>query len=403
VSLNINPSTSEQRKQLFAEVFLSKTNVLNKITDNSIANGLAYGVSKVSGKAEKDIIQALSQIFPDDAFSTNLDACSQIFGIATRFGAGQSSTYVRVVGTPGTVYTAGVNVFSSNTGIQFTIEKTVVIGSFGFSYVPVRSIDSGISTKVGPGTITSVTPAPTGHQFCVNEYEATGGRDQESDTDYRQRIKNGPDILAKGTVAAIEQAFMLINSNVLKVMYQGINSKGQLQLAIITQNGIALNTLELNTLLIQAEEFFGLSELKPFGRRSYGVNIYNVSIQPIDVSFRCSLQASAIADNVRIAIQTNMSKYLDPRFFQPGIDRVDWVNLLELARNAPGMKSVPDFTFYPNMDIPTDPNSIVRIRGFEMLNLDGSIINNSTGAFNPVYYPANNIDFNYWASVLKTI
>jgi hypothetical protein len=404
MSLNISPSTAAQRKQLFVEILLSKTNKINKVSDNAITNAMAYGVGKVSGKAEKDIIQALSQLFPDDAWSTGLDQCAQNFGITTRFGASVSSTYVRVVGAAGTVYTAGVNVFSSNTGVQFNIEKTVVIGSSGFAYVPVRSITTGSSSNVDPGTITSITPTPTGHQFCVNEYQALGGRDQESDIDYRQRIKNGPDILAKGTIAAIEQAFMLINGNILEVIYQGINGSGQLQLAIVTQNGIALNDAEIDTLLVQAETFFGLAELRPFGRKSYGVNIYNINVQPIDVSFRCQLQPSAIADNVRIAIQVAMSKYVDPRYFQSGIDYVDWTVLLELARNVSGMKNVPDTYFYPNANVPTDPNSIIRIRGFEMLNLDGSIINNSTGSFNPVYYPnVGLIDFNYWASVLKTI
>ncbi len=137
MSLNITPSSTEQRKQLFAEILLSKTTKINKISDNSVVSGVAYGIAKVSGKAEKDIVLALSKLFPDTAFGTQLDQVAQDNGVAGRFGAGQSSTYVRVVGDAGTTYIAGTHTFNSTTGKQFDIEETTAIGSFGFAYVKV--------------------------------------------------------------------------------------------------------------------------------------------------------------------------------------------------------------------------------------------------------------------------
>jgi hypothetical protein len=402
VSLNIVPSTSESRKQLATEILLNKTSKISKITDNSVLNGIMYGIAKVSGKAEKDIVLGISKLYPETAFGSQLDQVAQDGGIAPRFGASQSSTYVRVVGDVGTTYTAGVNTFTSVDGIQFNIEETATLGINQFTYIKVRSIDSGLKTNVKPATINKVSPVPTGHRFAVNEYQALGGRDLEDDILFRQRIKEGANILATGTMAMIEQAFMKINSNVLRCVYQGINASGQLKIAILTQNGIALNISELNTLLLRGEKFFSLSELRPFGRQSYGIELVNIDIQPFDISFRCQLNTSANPDDVRIDIQTKISKYIDFRYFVPGVDRIDWVKLLNIARNANGMKYVPDTTFFPSVDISTDQNKIPRLRGFLMLDLNGVVINTIQGTLNPVFYPQVS-DFSLQSTVLRTI
>ena len=171
----ITPTTSEQRKKLFAEILLNKTDKINKISDNSVLSGISYGNAKVSGKAEKDIAVALAQLFPDSAFSSQLDQVAQINGVVTRFGASQSSTYVRVVGDVGTSYIAGTHTFQNLDGIVFDIEESKTIGSAGFSYVKVRSTNQGLITNVKPNTINRVSPTPTGHRYCTNDWQASGG------------------------------------------------------------------------------------------------------------------------------------------------------------------------------------------------------------------------------------
>lgn len=400
--VNISPSTLEERKKLFAEILLNKTNKVSKVSDGSVLNGVAYGVAKVAGKCEKDIVVAVSQLFPDMAFSSQLDTVAEIYGIASRLGASQSSTYVRVVGDAGTTYIPGVHTFESVDGIQFDIEKTVEIGVEGFSYVKVRSIDSGTNTNVGPATITRVTPTPTGHRYCINEYKAIGGRNTEDDTLFRKRIKDGPNILAKGTLAMVEQAFIKINSNVLRVIYQGWNDQGQLKLAIVTQNGIDLTASELSQLLTEGEKFFSFTELRPYGKQSFGVVLSNIEWQPIDISFRVDLYANYNIDDIRIDIQTKIAKYLDFRYWRSGIDQIEWDNLLEIVKNTKGVKYCPDQYFFPRVDIATDINKLPRLRGFIMLNVNGNVIQSLTGTLLPSFYP-NVADFSFQASVLKNI
>lgn len=402
MSLNITPSTSEERKQLFVEILLNKTNKINKISDNSVLNGISYGISKVAGKAEKDIVLALGKLYPDTAYSSQLDQVAADNGIAGRFGVSQSSTYVKVVGDIGTQYIAGTHTFTSVDGIQFNIEESTTLGIEQFDYLKIRSIDLGKKANVKPATINKISPIPSGHRFCVNEYQANGGRDAEDDIIFRQRIKEGPNILATSTISSLEQVFMKINSNVLRCIYQGINGNGQLKIAIVTQNGIDLNTTEINTLLVKGEQFFGLSELRPFGRQSYGIELVNIQWQPFDISFRVDLLSSAIPDNTRIEIQTKISKYIDFRYFNSGFDKIEWDNLLDIVKFSTGVKYVPDEFFYPRVDIPVDPNKLPRLRGFLMLNLQGGVINTINGTLNPVYYPAQ-ADFSFQQTVLKTI
>jgi len=400
--LQIQPSTSIERKLLFLETLLNTTDKVSKVADNSVLSGVAGGVAKVSGKAEKDIILAVSQLFPDSAFGTQLDQVAANFGISPRYGAQGSSTYVRVTGDVGTTYLASTHFPTSTTGIRFEFEEDFTIGSFGFAYVKVRSIDQGSNTNVPQLSISKLAPQPSGHQNIINEVAAEWGRDIESDELLRIRIKDGANILARGTMAMLEQAFIKVNNKVLKIFNQGQNAAGKIVIAIATQNGQALTQTELDEILTKCAEFFNLTENRPFGTNFYGIQLTNITIQPVDVAFRVDLDSSANPDDVRQAIQVNMSKYLDFRFFDTSRQKVEWDVLLQIAKNVKGVKYIPDQYFYPRTDLNIDINRLPRLRGFLMLDLNGQIISNFTGTLSPVYYP-NVIDASYMSTVLPNV
>lgn len=402
MSLPIFPSTSEQREQIFIKTLFNNTDRVTKIADQSVVNAINKGIAKISGKAEKDIILALTTLFPDNTYGENLDECAKQLGIAVRFGASQSSTYLRLVADPNTVYTQGVQTFSGSDGILFELEDTITIGEFGFSYAKVRSIDIGNKCNVLPLTINVCSPTPSGHKYVVNEYMAIGGRDNEDDQTFRIRIKEGVNILATGTIAMLEQVFMKINNNVLRIFYQGINEDSQVKIAIVTQNGIDLNQSELDDLLQRGSEFFTLTTLKPYGTQSYGVYLKNIEWQPLDISFRADFFSNFNIDNVRKEIQIKIAKYLDFRTWQSNSTKVEWDNLLEIVKNTPGVKYVPDQYFYPNNDQAVDKNKLPRLRGFLILNLQGQVVSDLQGILMPEYFPQV-ADFSYQQTVLQTI
>jgi hypothetical protein len=100
------PLTTVELKQIFLENFLNKTTKVSKVSNNSVINGTAYGVAKIAQKALKDIALIESHLFIDSATGDNLDLIASRLGISPRFGVSGSSTYVRLVADPGTLYQA---------------------------------------------------------------------------------------------------------------------------------------------------------------------------------------------------------------------------------------------------------------------------------------------------------
>lgn len=386
-------------KQIFIEILLNKTNKVTKISDQSILNGVAYGVAKIAQKAMKDIALTETHLFPEFAFGNHLDTVASRMGIADRFGQAQSSTYVRVVGSVGTQYVQGTHTFQGS-GRTFDIMETTTIGAAGFAYVPIRSADYGSIANVDALTINVVNPTPAGHNYCINEFMAVGGRDNEVDDLFRKRIKESGNLAARGTLAYLTQTFMKINNDVLRVYYQGTNSLNQSVLAVATQNGVGLTANELDSLKERVEEYLSLTDLSPIGG-SPAIEIKNIEYQPIDISFRVELDPSAVADEVRKDLQISMSKYLDYRFWKMGA-KIEWDDLLEIVKSHPSVQYVPDTHFTPNSDILAEANKLPRVRGFLMMDTNGNIMVNLTGTLSPLYYPANP-DFSFQATILASI
>lgn len=391
----------EELKQIWIEILLNKTSKVTKVEDESVLNGVAYGCAKIGQKALKDIAIIESHIFPDTAYGSYLDNIASNYGIAARFGASQSSTYIRLVGNPGTNYLPGVNTFTGNEGVVFDLEEDILIGSLGYTYAKIRSQDTGLKTNVNALSINKVSPLPTGHKYCINEYAALGGRDIESDELFKIRIKQGSNVLARGTISMLEQVFMKINSNILRVYYNGTNNQGQVVLGVLTQNGINLTAAELSNLLIQGSEFLSLTELKVYGTQSYGILLQNIQYQTIDLSFRVELFSGYNPDEIRKEIQIKLTKQCDFRFWVAG-DSVQWEDLLFIIKNVKGVKYCPDQYFYPRTDISIDKDRFPRFRSFIMMDLNGNIISNISGTLNPVYYP-NKPDWSYQQSVISSI
>ncbi|MBJ7437019.1 MAG: baseplate J/gp47 family protein [Acinetobacter sp.] len=380
-------STSELSK-VAAEAILNNTNRVSKVAPESVLVGVSNGVGRLGQSAMKDIALIEARLFPDDAHGDLLDEVALNNGISARFGAVGSSMYLRLVGTPGTVYTQSTHTFTGNHGIVFELEQNETIPSIGWMYVKVRSIDTGAKTSVAPLTVNKINTTPSGHTYVINEYQAQGGRDAESDTDFRERIKNGANIAAYGTVEYLNQVFQKVNSAVLRTYFAGINSLQQPIVRVITRNGTALLQSEIDTLIEASQKYLGLVEQRVYGDRTFGINITNVDWYPIDVDFRADLSAGINVDNLRKQIQVNLAKTIDYRTWEWG-DKVEWDNLLQVVKSTPGVKYVADAYFLPKTDITVQRDRFPRFRGFTMRDLNGNILTDIQGNLNPVYYPSS--------------
>lgn len=402
--MEIVPSTSRERRLIFIEALLNETDKISKVSPNSVNSGIASGVAKVSGKAEKDIVLALSELFPDLSFGSQLERAGKNLGTPNRLGAQGSSTYVRVTADVGTVYIPGTHQFTSTEGPIFNIDGSdnIIVPQEGFTYIKVSSVDIGLRANVSALTISKVAPQPSGHLNVVNEMKADWARDEESDEQLRNRIQDGGNVLARDTIAMIEQLAIQQNPKVLKCWNYGIDLNGKRIIAVVTQNGSDLSPTELDNLLAFIGGRLSLTDEQWYGNQPIGVKFRNVDYYAVDLSFRVVLDNTVNPDEVRQAIQISVSKYFDFRTFNPTKDLIEWDRLLETVQNTPGVKYVPDQYFFPRNDIAIGAYRLPRLRGFLMLNLDGTIISNQSGTLNPVYYPAQ-ADFSYLNTVLQVI
>ena len=387
-------------KQMFLEILLNKTDKISDISDDSVLNGIAYGCAKVGQRllVNQGIVEG--HLFPDTAYGQYLDNIASIRGVSPRFGACGSTTYVRVIAEPGTSYIMGVQKFTSTSGVTFELEESKTVDENGFAYIKVKSTQVGTSTNVDPVSINKVSPKPNGHISVTNEYAATGGMDTESDALFRQRIKNSVNALSRGTIAFIEQVFMKINPRVLRVFKGGITSNGKINLIICSTNGASFSQNEFDLMISRSEEYLSLYDILR-EVSGYALNLVNVKWQYVDVSFRVELDPSYDVDVVRKNIQIQMNKLFDYRFWNQG-DRIEWDDLLQVAKNTEGVRYIPDNYFYPQSDINVPSNKLPRIRGFIMYDLNGNIVESNNGLISDVYYP-NSPDIDFQSSVVNTI
>jgi hypothetical protein len=377
--------TISKLKELITEIFYDKQDKVTKVTDNSVINAIFYGMAKIGQKGLVDIANVEGQLFPEFATGSILDLVAVRLGVPSRLSSTNSSTFVRLVGTPGTIYLAATNTFSSTSGVQFELALDTTIPLDGYIYANVRSRDVGSRTNVNPNTITKVTPIPTGHQYVINEFSAIGGYDTEDDQSFRQRIINYPNLLSESTLEKMNQIFIKINNNVLRTIYQGLNTTGRNRLAILTTNGSQLSNSELDDLLTQAMDYISIADLRKFGNNIMGIVLENITFYPIDVDFRVELVQNYDPDVLRIDLQTKFAREVDYRFWNDG-DTVQWDNLLSIVKDAQGVKSVPDKRFIPQSDIVIPIGTFPRFRSFIMRDLSGSVLVDKQGALDPVFF-----------------
>lgn len=377
--------TTDTLKELITEIFYGRQNKITKSTDNSGINAIFFAQAKIGQKALVDIANVEGQLFPEFATGNLLDNIANRRGVPERFSASGSSTFVRIVGSPGTEYLAATNTFVSSGGVVFELAQNITIPIDGYIYASVRSRDVGVKTNVAPNSITTVTPSPTGHSYVVNEFGAIGGADIESDDLLRQKIINYPNLIAENTLEKLNQVFISINNNILRTIYLGLSETGKNRLGIITQNGSELSNSELDNLLTGAQNYISIGDLRKYGNNIVGVQLENIEFYPIDVDFRAEIAQNYDPDLLRIEIQTKFARTVDYRFWNDG-DKVEWDDLLKITKNIQGIKSVPDKRFYPQADIEIPVNQFPRFRSFIMRSLDGSILVDKQGNLDPVFF-----------------
>ena len=390
--MNTKILTTEQLKAILGEIFFNKQSKVTKIADESVNNAIFFANSRLAQIAMKEIALIESNVFPQYASGSQLDYAGALFASLPRFGGSQSSTYILVVGAAGTYYPQASTTFTGTHGITFVLVSDFTIDANGFGYAKITSLDSGAKANVDPNTLTIVSPEPTGHIGCTNEFAAIYGRDKEIDEDYRARIKAHNNSVAQKTLSYLLEIFQMFNNDILLIRNLGRDESNVLQIGILMQNGASLTNLQLSTLLTQVQDYFALSDLNAQG------SVVDVALQNITwcavggtspgVDFHVSLISGYDVDTVRKNIQINLSRFLDPRNWTSQ-NTIQWTDLLQIVTQTEGVTFVPDIYFLPGTDVIIPTNQFPRITRFVMRDLNGNILSDNAGVITPVFYPNN--------------
>lgn len=396
----------DELKDLFIQTLLNKTNKISKISDNSVLNAVAFGTAKVFQKSMKDTALLESELFPEYAYGEYLDKIALRSGVAPRQKNIGSSVWLRLVGVPGSFYDFEKAQFSTNSGYIFKLDESVSVPDSGYIYVKAKSIDTGSGTSVGANTIVNASGVPEGHLYVTNEVPAQGGVDIESDQSVLNRLLQNFNNFAFDTLGRLRSVFMILNPLVLDVKKIGIDSKtGKVKLGIVTVNGTDLTSEELDFLLKNSVNYLSLTDVGSFNEDFYDPNIILQMVDMVEtiLDFRVDLYESSNIDELRTNILIQVTKFFDFRTWSPG-KTIQWEDIYYIARNQPGIKSIPSETFYfsetgkEKLDVKVPSNKYPVLKGFVMRGMDGSILPGGSSTIIPYYYSSD-----YYPNVFEKI
>lgn len=393
-------------KEFFIQSLLNKTDKVSKISDNSVLNAIAFGMAKVFQKSMKDTALLESELFPEYAYGEFLDKIVARSGVLPRQKNIGSSVWLRLVAEPGSFYDFEKAQFSTESGYVFKLDESVTVPDSGYVYAKAKSIDTGSGTSVKANTITKASGVPEGHLYVTNEVPAQGGVDEESDQSLLNRLLQNFNNFAFDTLGKLRSVFMMLNPLVLDVKKVGIDSQtGKIKLGIVTVNGTALDSEQLDYLLKNAVNYLSLTDLGSVNNNFFDVNIVLQMVEMVGtiLDFRVDLYESTNIDELRTNILIQITKKLDFRTWESG-SSIEWEDLFYIVKSQPGVKSVPSETFYfsedgrEQLDIRVPENKYPVLKGFIMRGMDGSILPGGQSSIIPYYYSSD-----YYPNVFSKI
>lgn len=146
--------------------------------------------------------------FVNTAEGTSLDNVGMYLTI-TRRPATKAKAMLTIYGTDETLVPKGFLV-ATKTNLVFETLADATIEN-GKAKVEVQSIEAGKTANVGKGTITEIVNPTFGIDRVINEGEATGGLNLETDQEFRERYKKSYSRVGGSTVPAITAALLDID------------------------------------------------------------------------------------------------------------------------------------------------------------------------------------------------
>lgn len=191
---------------------------LNDLTQTAQLMRIVVAVARTIEKAQQLMEELLDETDLDLATGIELDERAKIYNSSILIrqqpvkATGTTLQFSRQsnVGLITIAIGTQVKVPASAGGTDLIYETTelgtIADGATTSNQIDFRAAIAGTDYNVDPATITGFVTKPSGVDFVTNLGSVTNGLDEETDDQFRQRIKTYRQSLARGTISAIEGA-----------------------------------------------------------------------------------------------------------------------------------------------------------------------------------------------------
>lgn len=139
--------------------------------------------------------------FIDTAVGASLYSLGKSIGLRL-LSAQKASGYLLITGTPGTVIREGF-LAATISGLQYAVISQVIIAEEGTIIAPIQAVATGPEYNVAIGTITQIVNPTDTITEVTNLSAVDGGRERETDSEYRDRYYSSVDFAGGVNVEAI--------------------------------------------------------------------------------------------------------------------------------------------------------------------------------------------------------
>jgi hypothetical protein len=286
--------TAQDIEQELVQEFVSRNDTVTFLGIGGVIRGIFTSVALKLRELWNDTTQVKRKLFIDTCFGQDLDNYAAEKGIV-RNGETSAGALLLFKGTAGTIISSGTIIYNPTSKAGYLIKETIEIGAVNPGFVQNGLINLS-NTSLGdvawaeslvPGTkgkcyanqiteinidgVTATNPAPT-----------VGGKDRESDDEFKYRIKNYVKLLSQDTTRFYEALCYDLDNRILRIkpMKDG-NSPDAVKIIIVTKNGVPLSDAELGILTQQIE-----SSQKTYTK----VTCVNIQFTIISIEMRVKLK-----------------------------------------------------------------------------------------------------------------
>ncbi|MEW9702817.1 baseplate J/gp47 family protein [Paenibacillus sp. SI8] len=195
---------------LFSEMEMKAKDVFGQninTSERSVMGILLRLFAWFLAKAWQNSEDVYNSAYVNTAVGANLDRLGPYGGI-TRIQATQASGMLLITGVAGMTIQAGYRAAAGN--IVFETIEAVTLSNAGTGTTGIRAVIPGRSGNLVMGTITTIVNPLAYVSSVINSTETAGGREKETDKEFRDRFALSSEGRGKATVGSVRSALLSV-------------------------------------------------------------------------------------------------------------------------------------------------------------------------------------------------